>query len=47
MAHFETLVPEPLPSPVAQLQLRGKERKRASSVRPVQPAGQWQWGDKA
>jgi transcriptional regulator with XRE-family HTH domain len=44
---FETLIPQPLPSPVAQLQLRGKERKRASSVKLVPLAGQWQWGDKA
>lgn len=41
---FETLIPEPVPSPVAQLKLRGKERKRASSVKPAEPAGQWRWG---
>lgn len=44
---FEMLVPEPLPSPVAQLKLRGRERKRASSAKPAEPAGQWRWGDKA
>ena len=44
---FETLIPEPVPSPVAQLKLRGKERKRASSVNPAKPAGKWQWGAKA
>ena len=44
---FETLIPEPVPSPVAQLKLRGKERKRASSVKPAEPAGKWQWGAKA
>ena len=44
---FETLVPEPMPSPLAQLKLRGKERKRASSVKPPLPAGKWRWGDKA
>jgi transcriptional regulator with XRE-family HTH domain len=43
---FETLIPEPMPSPVAQLKLRGKERKRASSAKPAQPAGPWQWGDR-
>ena len=44
---FETLIPEPAPSPVAQLKLRGKERKRASSVKPPEPQGKWRWGDKA
>lgn len=29
---FEMLIPEPVPSPLAQLKLRGKERKRASAV---------------
>ena len=41
---FETLIPEPVPSPVAQLKLRGKTRKRASSVKSTEPAGKWQWG---
>jgi transcriptional regulator with XRE-family HTH domain len=45
--HFETLVPPPIPSPLAQLKLRGKERKRASSVKPVAPAAKWQWAEKA
>jgi len=44
---FETLIPEAVPSPVAQLELRGKERRRASSAKPVGPAGPWRWGDKA
>ena len=44
---FETLIPEPVPSPVAQLKLRGKERKRASSVKPVVPARKWRWDEKA
>ena len=41
---FETLIPEPVASPVAQLKLRGKTRKRASSVKSTEPAGKWQWG---
>lgn len=44
---FETLIPEPLPSPIAQLKLRGKERKRASSAKPPTPVTKWQWGEKA
>jgi transcriptional regulator with XRE-family HTH domain len=47
LERFELLIPEPVPSPVAQLKLRGKERKRASSAKPPAPAGKWQWGDKA
>ena len=43
---FDALIPEPLPSPVAQLKLRGKERKRASAAKPHAPSGKWQWGDK-
>ena len=42
---FETLIPQPTPSPVAQLKLRGRQRKRASSVKAVEPAGKWQWGE--
>jgi transcriptional regulator with XRE-family HTH domain len=44
---FEALIPEPLPSPVAQLKLRGKPRRRASPANPPGPAGTWQWGQKA
>jgi len=42
---FETLLPEPLPSPVAQLKLRGKERKRAAKSKVTAPAGKWTWVD--
>ncbi len=42
---FEALIPEPVSSPVAQLKLRGKQRRRASSVKPAKPAGKWQWGE--
>lgn len=42
---FELLVPEPVPSPVAQLKLAGRKRQRASAVKPNQPTGtKWQWG---
>ena len=44
---FELLVPEPVPSPVAQLKLGGKQRQRASVTKPAPPsAKQWQWGAK-
>ena len=43
---FELLIPEPVPSPVAQLKLRGKTRRRASTAKPpASPAKKWQWGE--
>jgi len=48
---FELLIPEPVASPVAQLKLRGKERKRIKPARqaaePAATYGKWQWGDKS
>ena len=48
---FETLIPEPLSSPVEQLKLRGRERKRAASPRSAttlrEPVPKWQWSDKS
>jgi transcriptional regulator with XRE-family HTH domain len=43
---FELLVPEPVASPIAQLKLRGRKRKRASG-KPLTKASAkgWQWGD--
>ena len=43
---FELLILEPVPSPVAQLKLAGKKRRRASTAKPpAPPAKKWQWGD--
>ena len=43
---FDLLVPEPVPSPVEQLKLRGRRRQRASAKRKVKAAPKkWQWGD--
>ena len=43
---LELLVPEPVPSPVAQLKSRGKKRQRASTAKPAAPpAKKWQWGN--
>lgn len=44
---FEMLIPQPLPSPVEQLKLRGRQRKRAASVKTKEPAGKWTWGEDA
>jgi transcriptional regulator with XRE-family HTH domain len=47
LERLDTLVPEPVPSPVAQLKLRGRQRQRASTTKAVQSsAKKWQWGDK-
>lgn len=44
--HFDLLIPEPLPSPVAQLKLGGKKRRRASTHKLAKPSTKkWQWGD--
>lgn len=43
---FELLVPEPMPSPVEQLKLRGRKRQRASARRKAEASPKkWQWGD--
>ena len=45
---LDALVPEPVPSPVAQFKLRGKERRRASRGGTVKSSPQkWQWGDES
>lgn len=46
LEQFDSLVPEPLPSPMEQLRLQGRQRRRASSARAHDPTPQkWQWGD--
>ena len=46
---FDALVPPPTVSPVEQLKLAGRRRKRASSRRkPATPARRkWTWGDES
>lgn len=42
---FDLLVPEPIPSPVAQLKLGGKQRRRAAGTKSAPRAPKkWQWG---
>ena len=41
---FDLLVPEPLPSPIEQLKLGGKQRQRASAPKaPKASPKKWQW----
>lgn len=43
---FELLVPEPVPSPLAQLKLQGRMRRRASGARSITPLTKpWTWGE--
>lgn len=43
---IDALLLEPGPSPMEQLKLRGKERKRASGGRKQQgPSKSWSWGE--
>lgn len=49
LAGFELLLPEPQPSPIEQLKLGGKVRRRARPA-PARPPddsvpGEWSWGD--
>jgi transcriptional regulator with XRE-family HTH domain len=45
---FEALIPESVPSPIAELKLRGKQRQRASGGKaPKSPAKKWHWGDES
>ena len=44
--NIDRLIPEPLVSPVQQLIMQGKQRKRASSkLVESQQNGAWSWGD--
>lgn len=43
--HFNALIPEPTPSPIAQLKLQGKTRQRASGKKaPPNHSAKWTWG---
>ena len=47
---FDTLIPELPPSPLAELELRGKQRQRARVTRKAvsrsERPGKWTWGEK-
>ena len=48
LERFEYLVPEFVPSPISQLKLRGKVRKRASAKKNSVPSTpRWTWGDES
>jgi len=46
LERLEALVPEAVPGPMAQLQLKGRKRRRASGRRvAARPARPWTWGE--
>jgi len=48
LERFETLVPEPTVSPMAQLKLQGRKRRRAAGKRAAsREPGKWTWGEPA
>jgi transcriptional regulator with XRE-family HTH domain len=44
---FDLLLAEPVPSPIAQLKLQGRQRRRASPAPKNAASGPWKWGDEA
>lgn len=46
LENLDGLIPEPVASPVQQLKIQGKQRKRASSkLEPPHKEVAWSWGD--
>jgi len=46
LENLDGLIPEPVASPVQQLKMQGKQRKRASSKLELpDKEGTWSWGD--
>jgi len=50
LEQLETLLPEPVPSPMAQLKLQGRQRQRASGSKAAPHASErtrkkWTWGE--
>jgi putative transcriptional regulator len=42
--NIDLLVPKPAPSPMEQMRLQGKRRRRASSAHERKPDEPWTWG---
>ena len=45
LQNMDALVPEPAMSPIQQMKLQGKSRKRASSFHQREEGEAWSWGD--
>ena len=46
LGNLDAFIPPPIPSPIDQLRMEGKHRKRASPKSPApRPREEWTWGD--
>jgi transcriptional regulator with XRE-family HTH domain len=45
LERFEILLPEPAPSPMAQLKLQGRRRQRASGRKAATATRPWKWAE--
>lgn len=45
--NLDALVPQLPASPIQQIKLKGKQRRRASAVSKPDGRGKWSWGDEA
>jgi putative transcriptional regulator len=45
LENMDALVPEPSISPIQQMKLQGRSRKRASSSKREEEGGIWSWGE--
>ncbi len=45
LENLNAFIPEPASSPLQQVKLQGRERKRASTARRVPKQTEWSWGD--
>lgn len=44
---LDLLIPDATTQPIELLRLKGKERKRASTLSKKRRGGEWRWGDEA
>ncbi len=46
LGNMDALIPEPVPSPIQQIRLQGRQRRRASAPSLSQPSRKpWSWGE--
>jgi transcriptional regulator with XRE-family HTH domain len=47
MERFDSLIPPPFPSPIQQMKLAGRKRRRASNKGNESTKKKWTWGDES
>ena len=45
LEHFDALLPEAVPGPMARLKQKGRERQRAKRKKVATAPGKWTWGE--